>query len=102
MKAEIHVGDTGTVITLTLKDETDTIVNLAGATVKEIIFKPPTGSNVVKAATFVSDGSDGKIKATMSSGDWNIDGEWQVQAHVTVGGVTNYSGAAKFTVKPNL
>ena len=61
---EIHVGDIGTVFTLTIKDGSS-VIDLSGATTKQIILrKPDRVTSSTKTASFVTDGSDGKIKYT--------------------------------------
>ena len=101
MIAEIHVGDVGTIFTITVYKEDGTICNLATASTKEIIFKPPTGASFAKAASFVTDGTDGKMRVTMGN-EFTVAGDWQGEAHVIDGGIENYSSKFKFTVRDHL
>ena len=57
---EIHVDDLGTKFIVTVKDG-DSVINVSGATTKNIIFKKPSGTKVTAAASFETDGSDGVI-----------------------------------------
>lgn len=101
MSADIFVGDVGTEFTLTLFKEDGSICSLATAGTKEMYFKPPTGSTVIKTAAFVTDGTDGKIKVTMGN-DFTLPGDWLVQAHIIDGGTENFSSTKTFTVKAHL
>ncbi len=79
---EIHKGDIGTIIELTIKDGT-IIVDISGATTKQIFFRKPDETTVLtKTGTLTTDGTDGKVRYTTISGDLDEVGVWQVQAHV--------------------
>jgi hypothetical protein len=79
---EIHVGDIGTVFTITIKDGSSA-VDVSTATTKEILVTKPDGTEVTWAASFVTSGADGKIKyTTASAGDLNQVGAYRIQAHI--------------------
>jgi hypothetical protein len=78
---EIHKNDIGTVFEITIKDG-PLVIDISGATTKNILLKPPTGTLLTKAGVFVTDGTDGKIKYTTISGDLSEVGVWQVQGHI--------------------
>lgn len=81
---EIHKGDIGTVLEVTLKNGAS-IVDISGATTKEIKLKKPiTGTVLTKPGIFTTDGTDGKIRYITISGDLDEIGVWQVQAHVVL------------------
>lgn len=63
---EVHVGDIGTVIQLTLQDctATATAVDLSTASAMRILVLKPDGSTVTWTAEFADDGSDGVIQFT--------------------------------------
>jgi hypothetical protein len=83
MANEVHVGDIGTTIELTLKDGDD-VVDVSSATVtKNILLTGPGLAMATKAASFSTDGTDGKIKwVTTAVGDLSVAGTWEVQAYV--------------------
>ena len=98
---EIHVGDIGTVLTVTVKDDT-AVVDISSATTKQIILRKPSGTNLEKTGVFVTDGSDGQMKYTTVSGDLSEAGDWSVQAKVVLTSGTWFSDVSTFTVHPNL
>ncbi|KKK53415.1 hypothetical protein LCGC14_3095030, partial [marine sediment metagenome] len=61
MAAEIHENDIGTAFEFTIKDQDDAVVDISGATTKEIIFFDPDGNSVNKTVSFTTDGTDGKM-----------------------------------------
>jgi len=98
---EIHVGDIGTVLRVTVKDGDDA-VDVSTATTKTIILEDPSGNNSDKAATFTTDGTDGKIQYTTVSGDLDERGNWSIQAKVVMPSGTWYSDIYTFEVHGNL
>jgi len=97
--SEMHVGDWGTVLTLTIKNQSDAIVDISTATAKSIIFKRPDGSTFTKAAAFVTDGSDGKITYTLADGDLDQPGFWGYKGEVTTSAYHYETSAASFDVR---
>jgi hypothetical protein len=83
MADEIHVGDIGTLFTLTISDA-GTAVDLSSATTKEIVLQKPDGTTAHKAAAFVTSGADGKLKYTTVANDLDQAGAWLIQAHVVL------------------
>jgi len=104
---EIHKNDVGTVFEVTLRDDT-IIVDVASATVtKELVFKSPkpaSGTSTVstKAASFTTDGTDGKIQYTTIANDLNEIGLWNLQAHVILSTGDWRSDIQSFEVFANL
>lgn len=98
---EIHVGDIGTVFTVTVKDG-DSAVNLSSASTKQIIIKKPSGTKLTKNAGFVTDGTDGKISYALISGDLDETGMHKLQAYVVISDGTFYSDITSFKVHRNL
>jgi len=98
---EIHVGDVGTVITLTIKDVNE-IIDISSATSHQIFLRKPSGKTVTRICIPVTDGHDGKIKYTTVENDLDEDGNWEIQAKVTLLSGTWYSDRGIFHVHANL
>jgi hypothetical protein len=101
MADEIHVGDVGTLFVLTISDD-GAVVDLSTATTKTVVFELPNGDTLEKAAAFYTDGSDGILTYTSTSGDLSVAGLWHLQAHVVLYAGEWHSDVAEFTVYPNL
>lgn len=98
---EIHNGDIGTIFEVTLKDGT-VLVDLSGATTKEILFLPPNKALKTKTAAFKTDGTDGIIQYTTLAADLDQAGKWKLQAHVVLPTGEWKSDIAEFRVHKNL
>lgn len=99
----IHVGDVGTIITLTIyEDDETTAVDVSSATTKTIYVRKPSGTKDSWTATFTTDGSDGKITYTTTTGDIDETGTWLVQGYVEIGTSKHYSTRESFRVFANL
>ena len=101
MVEEIHCNDIGTKFLVTVKDGTST-VDISAASEKKLIFKRGNGSVVEKAATFDTDGTDGKLSYITTSGDLSSIGSWKIQAKVILPTGTWRSNTTGFTVYANL
>jgi hypothetical protein len=97
--AKIHAGSTP-VIERTIKDQDGVIVNLAGATVKKFRFKPSGGTLFVRDGNLSTDGTDGKMRYTLTDSE-TVEGSWQMQIYVEVGGKW-YADTEYFEVEGNL
>jgi hypothetical protein len=98
---EIHVGDVGTQFLITMHDG-ETVIDVSSAATKELRFKKPNGSVIVKNASFVLTGADGRIQYFTLPGDLDLDGYWKVQAHVVMPTGEWYSNSETFEVFANL
>lgn len=101
--AEIHLGDVGTTLKIRfIEDDTGAVVDISGATTRQIILAPPRGARSVKTAAFTTDGTDGYIEYSTTSGDLNIAGKWVMQGFVSGPGFENHTSTISFECKPNL
>ena len=98
---EIHLNDVGTVFEATIMDGTS-VVNVSTATTKQLIFKGPNGVSKTKAATFTTDGTDGKLKYVTVANDLVPVGQWSWQAYVVMSNGAWHSDVAEFIVYENL
>jgi hypothetical protein len=102
MTCGIHEGDIGTQFRVTVQDCNGTAIDISAATTTTIIFKKPDGSTLSKAASFVTDGSDGLIQYTSASGDLNTVGSWKIQSFVVTPSGQWHSEFESFKVHRNL
>src|SRR4051812_13975148 len=98
---EIHVGDLGTQILITLND-CDVAVDLSSATVKEMIFMKPDCTHVTVVADFYTDGTDGILSYVTPASFWDQKGNWRLQGVVTFSVSKFRSDISNFSVYPNL
>lgn len=101
MTAEIHKGDIGTVFEVTVQ-ENGAALNISSATTKQILLRKPSGTVLTKTASFVTDGTNGKISYTTVAGDLSEDGQWKIQAYIVLPTGSWHSDAQRFDVYPNL
>jgi hypothetical protein len=71
--------------------EDDVAKDISAATVKKIIFRSPLDSGKVKSATFVTDGTDGKLYYDTVLGDIDHEGTYQVQVYYEKGTFKGYT-----------
>ena len=98
---EIHLNDIGTIFRLTIKDG-DSVVDISGATTKNIIFTSPGGTSTTQAGSFTNSGTDGKLQYTSVSGDINEVGTWELQASLVMTAGTFKSDVSMFEVHRNI
>lgn len=114
MDEEIHVSDTGTRFTVTMKDRksdgTELVLPIGGATRLDMIFQAPSGKFRVQQGTLLTDGSDGKMfydirygselqEAAFEPGQHPL---WKLQGEVDIGSGSWRSSIPDFEVHPNI
>ena len=102
---ELHVGDWGTIIRVTVNDCSDSgssVLDLSATTTKQIIFRKPDGTILTKTATFTTDGTDGKIQYTTVNGDIDIAGDWKIQVYLVFPSGSWRTDIGNFNVYSNL
>lgn len=98
---DMHVGDIGTVLEVTLYDS-GVVVDISSATVKQFIFKKPDRTTATKAASFSTNGTDGKLRYTTIANDLDIAGDWELQVYVELLAGKWKSDVGVFSVLSNL
>lgn len=78
----IHENDKGVRLELTVTDTNGTALDISSFTTKKYVFVDPIETVSEVTASFVSDGSDGKLFYILSDGDIDTDGEWKVAARL--------------------
>lgn len=101
MASEIHYGDIGVNFNITVMNG-DAALNVSNAESINIIFQKPDGSDLIKTATLITDGTDGNIRYTTVDGDLNQTGTWQIQAKVDFGSSVFSTDIQKFKVYRNI
>jgi|SRR6056300_308722 hypothetical protein len=101
MASEIHVGDVGTQLIMTVKDD-GVVVDISSASSLSVIIKKPDGVNYTKTGTLLNDGTDGKMYYISVNGDFNAAGNYKIQGIVTLSGGTFYTSISTFKVFCNL
>jgi len=97
------LGDTGTAYRATIKDQDGVVVDVSGATTKEIIFRSPAGVLLTKTATLFTDGTDGIIQYKTLAGEINEVGTWEWEPHVIITAGNEWTGDPReFVVKDKL
>jgi len=103
---QIRKSDIGTSFERTVQDNS-VVVDVSGATLKEIIFQKPDangtpGAFVTQTAQFTTDGIDGKIRYITIANDLDVIGVWKWQAKVVLGAGTWKTDILEFEVHENL
>lgn len=101
MASEIHVGDVGTQLIMTVKDD-GVVVDISSASLLQVIIRKPDGQSYTKTGTLYTDGTDGKMYYTSISGDFNAAGTYKIQGKVILIGGTYYTSISDFKVYCNL
>jgi hypothetical protein len=100
--AKFHLNDVGTIIVITLMN-LGLPVNLSQMTVRQLQFrKPGAAANVIRTASLVTDGTDGKMQYTWASGDLDIVGIWLLMVYVESPTLKLHSDKVQFEVEANL
>lgn len=98
---EIHVSDIGTILRLTVY-EGSSALDISSATTKQFKFKKPDGITSTIDASFTTDGSDGNLQYTVTSGFLDQSGTWQVQVYLVLPTWQGHSDIKRFEVRLNI
>lgn len=99
---DIHIGDIGTSFRVTVVDQNAAVVDISSATTKQLLFKLPNGTVLTKTASFVTDGTDGKMEYVTAEDDLSAKGNWSLQGYVVLSGGEWHTDIAEFKVHRNL
>lgn len=100
--AQIMQGSTVTLV-VEVPDQDGNPVNIAGASELTIYLTRPRVGNaapvtLTKTATLDTNGTDGAMKYTTTTGDLNVPGEWKISAYVACANYTGSTPEASFVV----
>jgi hypothetical protein len=95
------VGDFGLAINIRVVDSAGNGVPLNGATATEYELEDPDRNVSTVTASFVTDGTDGRLTYVLQSGDLNEVGVWKVRAKITEGASKQFhTERFEFPVEP--
>ncbi len=77
-------------------------MDISSASTKTIIIEKPDSTIISASATFLTDGTDGKIYYRTVIGDLNQAGTYNVQSYLEMSDFIGYSTPVSFTVYANL
>jgi|TARA_B100000085_G_scaffold255274_2_gene254986 hypothetical protein len=101
MSSQIHAGDVGTKLIVTVKDD-GSVVDISSASSLSIFIKKPDGTILTRSGTLETDGTDGKMHYIVVSGDLDVAGVYKIQGKVVLSSGTFSTTTATFKVQCNL
>lgn len=101
MSNQVHVNDIGTEFRIQILDD-ETVVDLSGASVLNIIFRKPSGNSIIVDAELYTDGLDGTMYYNAVEGDLDEAGIYKIQGYVEIGAGKFYSSIGSFKVHCNI
>lgn len=104
MSQELQRGAINAIIEVDVEEDGEA-VDLSPVLTKTLYFRKPNGDTVSKAASFVTDGTDGKLQYVTEDADFlDQAGIWKVQAFLEFPG-SGYEGrghVGQFPVRDNI
>ncbi len=98
-KVELHVGDIGTEVIISLVDGDDP-VNLTALSSAVIKVQRPNKTTKEISATVLGEVEEGKLIGIAPEGTFTIDGYYHIQAFLTIGTWKGHSEAKQVIVYP--
>ena len=102
MAADVHVGDVGTSVRLTIRDQDNAVVDLSSTSARTIFLVKPNGQVLTKTAVLVGGGTGGIMEYVSISGDFDLPGHWKAQGKVVNASGTWNSSVISIPVLPNV
>ena len=91
----------GVAITVTLQED-GVALNISNATTKNFVIEKPSGTVVTKTASFVTNGTDGKLRYSTISGDLNESGRYRLQVDLEASPYDGLTDIGSFFVEDNI
>lgn len=99
----IQVNDVGLAIQVTVtQGDNVTPIDLSTASPITIYISRPDNTLISGAASFVTNGKDGKVQYVTQANDLNIQGIYKIQVKYVISGLTKHTVKGEFVVEPNL
>jgi hypothetical protein len=93
------VDNAGATFEMVLQDQDGTAMDVSAATTVALRFLKPNGVDYLdKTATFVTDGTDGRIEYEIEAGVLDVEGWWTWQAQLLFGAVPKKWSPRRFYV----
>ena len=102
MANEIHVGDIGTLIHVSVFNQDDEAVDLSTSSEVSLLLTKPDGTILELPTDFYTDGTDGIITYTSVDGDFSVAGMYHIQPVVVFVSGTYHADIQTFRVHKNL
>lgn len=103
MSTSVHVGDAGTVIEVTFRDDsTGEAVDLSAAQTLSLTLKPPRGLGVTRSLDVVGDPTMGTARYVSVAEDFARAGPYQAQGRMVSAAGDWVSNVVPITVGPRL
>lgn len=100
--AEIHIGDIGTQILVSVTDQDGGVADLSLATSTLYSIEKPNGITLEVNADLYTDGTDGILSYSVVDGDFDVAGIYKIQPKIIFSS-GSYSGSiSTFRVYKNL
>ena len=93
MTDKMHVNDIGTAIVFTILEDGVALSTLGSATTRQVKIRKPSGVEITKTASLVTDGSDGKMLITTVDGDLSEEGVFTFQPYIVIGSWQGHGNA---------
>jgi len=103
MASEIHEDDVGTRFLVTVEDD-GVVVNISGATLRQLTFLKPSDDTMVKTASIIANdsASSGIMYYDTVAEDLDEVGVYKMQGKITLPSGSFYSNIVSFQVHPNI
>lgn len=99
---KIRVDDENTTLEVELLENCTAPLPIDQATVKNIIIARPDSTTITRAASFTTDGTDGKMFILSLAGDFTMSGTYYIQGYIESPGWNGHSDISEFEVFDNL
>lgn len=98
---ELHVGDVGTVLRLSIKDGR-VALDCSTATLMRLIVVRKDRTTFTENLSFLTDGVDGKLVYTTKAGDLTVKGDYKIQVYLEFGANHWHTNEAVIPVAENI
>jgi hypothetical protein len=106
INSDLHEDDVDTTIEIVVVEENTAgvlvPVNISSATILQIKFISPNGTQITKAATLSTNGSDGKMKYVTEAGFLTPHGVWRKMGYLSMPNWEGHTEESTFYVNPVL
>lgn len=98
---DLHVGDIGTVLRFTVK-ENGVALDLSSCTDLNLHLQKKDKSVITRDLSFTTDGTDGKVEYVTTYGDIDQKGKWKAQVFLTMTSGSWHTSIVELDVEANV